>query len=390
MVTPSNEIKLFDIDTYVLNKLIERVTKLNVKAIKQFGLSEPVTEIEIVNRYHKPAKTGFGMIQVCDVVVTKAPPFIEGWEFRSKIDFSLGTDFPVVSGAELPESIDKNSCKCNHCGVNRERHTVYVLRKVETGEHKVVGSSCLKNFFETDPTAYLNAWDINIQDEVDALSESMGSGKHLYDPRVLLAITHRIAETYGFKSVSQAQATDTLSTAFYVGEYLHRPTLVNDLGLYDETDLAVADEAMGYVLSQSDTSNYINNLKSLLSAPYVHFEHINTVVSAMGSYYRYKANLYKSDYKKEYIGTEKDKLETTVTVESIKPIESYYGLSYLVRMVDESKHLLTWFASKKPDMEVGNSYTVKGTIKKHDRYKEEFKTVLTRVKVIAQQPEGMA
>jgi len=49
-------------------------------------------------------------------------------------------------------------------------------------------------------------------------------------------------------------------------------------------------------------------------------------------------------------------------------------------LIDLSGNHLTWFASGS-DMEVGNTYKLLGTIKKHDEYNGVKQTILTRCKV---------
>jgi len=45
-------------------------------------------------------------------------------------------------------------------------------------------------------------------------------------------------------------------------------------------------------------------------------------------------------------------------------------------------YLVTWFASKEPEMETGSTYAIKGTVKKHEIYNGVYQTALTRVKKV--------
>jgi hypothetical protein len=51
-------------------------------------------------------------------------------------------------------------------------------------------------------------------------------------------------------------------------------------------------------------------------------------------------------------------------------------------MLDNDGRTLTWFANTNPEMNVGEKYRIKGTVKKHDEYNEWKQTILTRVKVL--------
>jgi hypothetical protein len=58
-----------------------------------------------------------------------------------------------------------------------------------------------------------------------------------------------------------------------------------------------------------------------------------------------------------------------------------YGEVIVYRLrAGESK--VTWFASSKSNIEIGGVYKVKATIKRHEEYRGEKVTMITRVKVL--------
>jgi len=85
----------------------------------------------------------------------------------------------------------------------------------------------------------------------------------------------------------------------------------------------------------------------------------------------------------EWIGSEGERLDLTVTVEKILAFENGYGGTYLHIMRDEEGNRLVWFASATSksgnQMEEGETWAVRGTVKTHDRYQGERQTRLTRV-----------
>ena len=63
-------------------------------------------------------------------------------------------------------------------------------------------------------------------------------------------------------------------------------------------------------------------------------------------------------------------------------INGYYGSSLLVKMVDDSGNTFTTFYSGyKFEPEVGDKFTIKGTVKAHKEFKGWKSTMLIRVKV---------
>ncbi|GAF73672.1 unnamed protein product, partial [marine sediment metagenome] len=91
----------------------------------------------------------------------------------------------------------------------------------------------------------------------------------------------------------------------------------------------------------------------------------------------------RTNKKNEWIGEVKDKVELTVQVVRVHEIESQWGVSYLHKMLTEEGHSLDWWCSNYDNsMDQGCWYNIKGTIKKHDEYKNWKITVLTRCKVL--------
>jgi len=67
----------------------------------------------------------------------------------------------------------------------------------------------------------------------------------------------------------------------------------------------------------------------------------------------------------------------TLTVSNENTIEGYMGTTWLYTMVDADGNKFKWFASN-PKLTVGETYSLKATVKKHDEWKGEKQTVITR------------
>jgi hypothetical protein len=97
------------------------------------------------------------------------------------------------------------------------------------------------------------------------------------------------------------------------------------------------------------------------------------------------ANAPKTD--SEYIGEIGDKVELELTFKDYFTFEthySYYGeLNFIYKFADADGNTIVWKTSKALELEQGETYKVKGTIKEHNEYKGDKQTVLTRCKVAA-------
>lgn len=81
------------------------------------------------------------------------------------------------------------------------------------------------------------------------------------------------------------------------------------------------------------------------------------------------------------VGDVGEELSVMVTVEEVKEVETSFGTSRLHRMRDDAGHLFIWWCSGKGALEVsGEPVAVIGRVKKHDEFRGETQTVLTRVR----------
>lgn len=69
-----------------------------------------------------------------------------------------------------------------------------------------------------------------------------------------------------------------------------------------------------------------------------------------------------------------------VTVLDRRICESHFGISYLHKMIDSAGNIFKWFSSNK-QLEVGKTYQMKATVKKHDEFQGVKETLVTRCTV---------
>lgn len=82
-----------------------------------------------------------------------------------------------------------------------------------------------------------------------------------------------------------------------------------------------------------------------------------------------------------HVGEEKERIETTLTVNRVFPKETNFGVTYIYHMNDPNGNYFVWFASTAA-LEVGETYDVKATVKQHSEFNGVKQTVVTRVKPI--------
>lgn len=87
--------------------------------------------------------------------------------------------------------------------------------------------------------------------------------------------------------------------------------------------------------------------------------------------------------KSEWIGEIGERLQNiSVTLTSIYGYNNEFGYSQVVKFETENKDELVWFTSSTILAKIGEKRILKGTVKKHDLYKGNKVTILTRCKII--------
>jgi hypothetical protein len=85
----------------------------------------------------------------------------------------------------------------------------------------------------------------------------------------------------------------------------------------------------------------------------------------------------------QHVGIVGKRGEMVLTLTSLRALDNDFGVSYLCKFVDAAGNVISWFASRKPEMVEGGTYTVRATVKAHAEYRGTAETRLTRVNVLA-------
>jgi hypothetical protein len=84
----------------------------------------------------------------------------------------------------------------------------------------------------------------------------------------------------------------------------------------------------------------------------------------------------------EFVGEIKERIEFEAEVTGVYGTEGFYGHTDIVKFKDVDGNQFTWFASDYTNLERGDRMTIKGTVKKHETYRDIKQTILTRCKYI--------
>lgn len=297
-----------------------------------------------------------------------------------------------LPGEQMPVEFRGRAKFCDHCLQNRLRNDTYVVRNLITGEHRQVGSTCIKDFCgHADPKEVLRyaQYLAEAGDLLDDMRGEKGFSQIIrYRVREILAQTAAVIRNYGWLSKKKAYENPDgpPPTADIVFNAICRPQDMSLKLLATSDDYEMADRAIDWVESLRDEADQLNdyqyNIVACVSIGLIEARNFGVACSILGVYSQKVAESLK---KKEsrYVGSEGDKIAITANLIFYKPCETRYGVSHLYKFVDKEGDLFVWFASNRQSLlnEIGMEVRLAGTIKGHSEFRNEKQTSLIRCKI---------
>lgn len=342
--------------------------------------------------------------QEVDVRVIGDACSIEGHALIAVIDTSSFDEnvIKTVPGAELPAELRETKPVCDHCGLDRKRKDIVVLRTPE-GKHIRLGRACVGLYLPGgDPRYAIESakWIEELSVGSEESDREGRDGQPELSPELLLIHAAAIVRHRGFVSKGAAREAELNdgrkihSTAELVCDRLFR----DDDQFYKvfrpeilAEDYAAAKEIVAWAQSIDDTfglNEYGRNLRIVVGAETIEPQYFGLAISAIGALRRW---LSRDEARKakaakpasQFVGAPKKRQDFVVTCEKVIAIEGFYGLTGLHLLSDEHGNRIKWFASASAEwLEEGAVAKIKATVKSHEVYQGEKETVVQRAKVL--------
>lgn len=366
----------------------EKISKLNERSRKRGWTGE----IRLRGDFVEHSETGPGGVtiktQMVDAEITGEPPRYEGWTFLARAECDADSGL-IVYGAPGADPVDRARIRpgaCDHCGLDRNRKAVFIV-KHEDGREMQVGSTCLKDFL---------GWNINPvwiagDDHLDEPDGGWGRIEPTYSTETVLAFAWAATQAFGYVRSSDFYKTPTKSVVLSA---LHPTNAADRLLAEDVLPHLDGAEAMAkvirqWVLDQPDgNTDYMPNLKGIAAGQFVSYKKFGFLVSAPQAWARaQERDLIRkretAELCNEWNGQRGDKLTLRVKLTSIRHVNSDWGVSDLYTFVGvDDKCVYKWFSSRTVfDKTSDEPMTITGTVKRLDEFKGSKSTMLTRVKV---------
>lgn len=413
MDTQKTEQNLVTIPRRRLNEFTTRLGKLGKKA-RKLGVVEPTFSLKAERTVTETLEGGREInVQVLDLELHSEPIKFADWTLLAVID-PIGSqgDFvlKVVPGMDTEAgaiSKDLDALHCDHCKARRRRKETFIVRHLD-GSLKQVGRQCLRDFLGHITPEHIAAMLAFLHEIVrlsDDSDEGWGGG-FLHDPLTdlvsVLEVTAAIVRRHGW--VPRSQATFNTPTAEFVTTFLiGRGDMADRLrreAPVEQVDQERAAEVIAWVRGMeedktSTTANaFIENLRTIFKFDEIESRFFGFACSAISAFMKHldrqgeilrKKDLHKNSQHVGTVGTRQ--VFTGLTVESIRSFEGQWGVTTLIKFIDQDGNLLVWFASgdKVDDFRIGATVDLKATVKKHDDFREVAQTALNRCQILKQE-----
>lgn len=392
----------YEIPDCNLSTVEDLVEKLNRKA-RKYGLSEiTLTKEGMITKDVNVHDHVYVDVVYHQITISGHNPMIDGFQFVASIDHITeeGNVINVVPGMnDIAEAIGVDEYReaapdCDHCHVRRMRTATYVLYNENTNERVRIGRSCLAMYFSRK-----DVHDVaKLMEDITALDHSIRSLEDEYEQgekQNYVALKNYLQwvalamRLHGWTSKARAYEDGTLATAYDAQNMQDKKARGYSQDVPSDQDKELVEKALTWIRSANPdnaekASEYLWNLYTICKSDIVFFKHQGIAASLLITY---KNAMQRAVEKKhavtsQFVGTEKGKLTTLVTVTKVTYIDGQYGTIAATNMIDAQGNKLVWFNSGNVEMAEGHQYQLTGTVKEHKADEKYGKsTVLTRCKV---------
>lgn len=390
--TTAPQVRSTFVPTFFLGRFASKVANL-VKLAEKLGV-EPISYVETGRRMVTETENGFEFtFEVVDIDVTGILPKLPGgWEYLGTVEHAAAGNL-IHGENEIVESFRTAGPDCVHCGLRRNRSKTVIVRS-ESGEIAQVGSTCLKDFlgYHGSPDA-LAAYAESLDDEGD---EGLFSRtfRDAVPTEAILKSSAAVIRVEGWhpKSFSGISTADLVRCALRLDKPTEAEKEILKGITVEQADEEVAAGTLAWARNELDGANeYLGNLRVVLGADFVDTKHVGLAVSSVSAWLRHVEKLAVYSAQKaaratsEFVGTVGKRETFEVEVIAERAIDSDYGITYLISMVDGAGNILKTFSSGEFGRcaEVGEKLTIKGTVKAHEVYNGANETSLSRVAVVS-------
>lgn len=331
-------------------------------------------------------------LELFDIEIKGDCPNIPGYNLLGTIKDEPGVGVILHSLKEenpVPDDYRYLPISCDHCNTNHHRVFAFVIQNEE--ETLSIGRHCFGDFTGSnnnilaaiDNTMLMESLFGSFAfDEYDGDGEQYGSSfKKMYSVDTIIA--HAWNETRESKGYVRRNPEDDM--AYNTPDaVIYRVSDPKGKIKYTPDDMTQAKVIIEFIKTMPTDNEYTRNIQAFVSAEAIQFKRIGFVASAVSIWYRHlksQMNLTPAA-ESNHIGSIGDKIMgIQIKIIATKIVEGNYGNKQMVKMMDNTGNILTWWNSSNTFYDVGFESTIKSAkVKLHDVYNNQKQTTVSHVK----------
>lgn len=445
----TNSNTVFKVESSELDYIEKKLEKINKRA-KKIGC-EPIVLTKLGEaEEHGEEIDDFGGLSVktrkmVTIDIRGEPPKIAGWEFVATVEpaeevnegeepINIINKMPGITYDVPVEYRHTSMFVCDHCHTKRQRNEIFVIRH-ETGEFKVVGRQCIKDFmgYHANPNELVRM----AQDYANFIGEVRcgiggGAGEEVCKLDEFLFRTAYFVQKEGyFKSggfddygMMRIPTKEVVWNTFWIPHNRLKPETKRDdpyFGFFYNLDGTVPatfgmtrnpkhgkktmteqeyNEAREYyeaakkylcetllARDEDDLNDYLYNLKTIMQMRYIKRQHAGYAASIIRVYQKHLGEEEERQKRmtSAFQGVVGQKIKIPdVKLVNVRGFDSAYGWSEILTFSDRAGNYYKWFTNTraKVNINLGDVVAIEATVKKHEEYNGAKSTVITRAKII--------
>lgn len=382
-----------------------KITRRLARLAKQCGV-ELATPAGTSTLYRRDSKGRVDLTRAieCARLTVGDLPRTNGFGFVGKLTHTEAGNIialaPGEQGAETP--VEWRTCKatCDHCGTSRRRADTFVIRTPD-GAIRRIGRNCLADFLAGDAASFiaLGQFQDAIRDLHDDGEWSEGGGGGWCAPTTehYLACAVSSIEHHGFfKRGGEGQATAD-HAAHLAGRAPNDPKMEREWRAQQPTAAHIdrAREVLAWVVASTETSDYAHNLRVACAGIIADRKFQGIIASAPQALNREQGRVAERAARAAapdagHLGEVGKRLDFAATVVRVKAFETMYGGKLIIAMRTADGHDVITFTTGRgcSSNDVGKTFEVRGTVKKHSEYQGRAQTELSRCAFAAVEPDA--
>ncbi len=376
----------YDMDEAIIKELSKIAKKFNKK------YSTLVTWDKIEKEVIKTSTIGLKYpVTVCVYDITVKLPVVKwkGYEYVATLKKECGDEAEnqVFSARPEEECFDayfKKEFHCDHCSTRRFRKTVHLFRNKD-GKELMIASTCSKEYFGINVANKIcNLFSFlskgNIGTSFEEVFNKFWKKSSPFNKEMFCKLCYGIITRDGHYvkgGETTAEANNYMSLTFNGVNESSKFELDKILKLAEKFDF---NKMVEYWKSKTDGEVFTNNVCVALG---MYQPQHGYLAWAVFDYMKNVEGFGKPVLmtNSQHIGTVGERITTEAKISNIRGMETSWGFTSLVEMLDKDNNILNWWTSKDIGAAKGDIVNVTGTVKDHGEFRGVKNTTLKNCKM---------